>query len=416
MLIWLVTIGEPIFHQDNKLRLHRTGILAKIISENSSNQVVWWTSTFNHFSKKHMFENDTKISVNKNLEMIALKGKGYSKNISISRIIDHNQIANKFFKLADSAEKPDIIVVSFPTLGLVEKCIRYGKLNSIPVIIDYRDMWPEVFLDLVPNKFKFLGELVLKNLFNKTSRIFSEASGIIGITPEFLQLGLQKANRNSKFSDNVFPLAYLENQFNELDLQEAKLFWQNIGISNSQVNICFFGTLGYQFEFEPIIEAAKKLQSENINFIICGSGDKFSYLVDRSKNIKNIYFPGFVTASQIKALMDISSFGLCPYVPKKAFLNSIPGKAIEYLSSGLFIINSLGDGILGKVLKENAFGQSYVYNQPESLINCILKSIRISNSLKDNQNNIRKYFDSNFSANIVYQNYLKHLQTIVNSK
>ena len=49
--IWIVTIGEPIFHPENKLRKHRSGLLAKFISENKNCNVTWWTSTFNHFTK-----------------------------------------------------------------------------------------------------------------------------------------------------------------------------------------------------------------------------------------------------------------------------------------------------------------------------------------------------------------------------
>ena len=413
MRIWLVTIGEPIMHPENKLRLHRTGILAKIISQNSTNEIVWWTSTFNHFTKRHMYDCDTYVNVNDNLKMIALKGKGYNKNVSINRIIDHNQIAKNFYSKASSELKPDIIVVSFPTLGLAEKCIKYGKCHSVPVLIDYRDMWPEVFLDLIPQRFKIFGKILLFNLIGRTNRVFSEATGIIGITDEFLQLGLKKSQRARTLADNVFPLAYLTNQFTKQEFLDAEVFWKKKGISKSQINICFFGTLGYQFNFDAIIEAAEVLMSEKINFIICGSGDKYDDLVARSKNVSNVFLPGFVTAAQIKALMEISKFGLCPYIPKEAFINSIPGKAIEYISSGLFILNTLGDGVLGKMLEKNSFGESYVYNQSSSLVNCILKSIRLTENSENLQIRIKEYFENQFSANSVYLNYLEHLDRVV---
>ena len=56
----------------------------------------------------------------------------------------------------------------------------------------------------------------------------------------------------------------------------------------------------------------------------------------------NVVFPGYMSASQIKSLMNICDYGLCPYIPKEAFLNSMPGKAIEYFSSGLPILGTLG--------------------------------------------------------------------------
>ena len=93
MKIWLLTIGEPIIKQKQKLRLHRTGIFAKYISQNSDHHVTWFTSTFNHFLKKHEYDSDHIYNYNDNLKVISFKGRGYKSNISFSRIIDHYQIA-----------------------------------------------------------------------------------------------------------------------------------------------------------------------------------------------------------------------------------------------------------------------------------------------------------------------------------
>lgn len=413
MKIWLVTIGEPIMHPQNRLRLHRTGILAKLISENTNHKVIWWTSTFNHFTKEHIYNNDVYVTVNDNLKMIVLKGKGYRKNVSLDRIIDHNQISKKYEKYAKKERKPDIIVASFPTLGLCQACIRYGKENNVPVLIDYRDMWPEVFIEIIPKPFRVFARLMLFFLFQKTDRVFRNSTGIIGITDEFLQIGLKKANRLKTFSDNVFPLGYLENQYTDNDYSHSKEFWKNQGISDTKgiINICFFGTIGYQFDLETILQAASMLKNESVNFILCGTGDKLEKLKSDSVNIPNLKFPGYMSAAQIKALMDVSHIGICPYIPKQSFLNSIPGKAIEYFSSGLYVISTLGDGILGKFLIENGFGTNYIAYNPLSLKQCIEKSIyNLNDSTK---NSIKKYFQDHFDAKLIYSSYLIHLENII---
>ena len=48
------------------------------------------------------------------------------------------------------------------------------------------------------------------------------------------------------------------------------------------------------------------------------------------------------------------------------FLNSIPGKAVEYMSEGLFILTTLGNGILGDLITKNNIGVNY--NNEETLI------------------------------------------------
>lgn len=412
MKVWLITIGEPIFHPNNTLRLHRTGILAKYISENTDHEVTWWTSAFNHFTKVHLYDQDTHVQVNSNLKMIALYGNGYQKNISFDRITDHKQIADKFKKAALLEEIPDIIVAAFPTLGLCKAAIEYGKNNSIPVLIDYRDMWPEVFVDVLPKPLQIAGKLILKNLFKQTNQVFASSNGLIGITEEFLGLALDKINRQKNENDAVFELGYLENQFTEQQFTEATEFWFEKGIKKDHhIKICFFGTLGHQFELETIVKAAPDLDKDNIQIILCGSGDKLNLLKAMSGKSKNIFFPGYMTAAQIAALMKISDFGLCPYKDKEAFLNSIPGKAIEYMTAGLPLISSLGEGVLGRYVDRHNLGINY---SPVSK-NDFVKAVRqVAKTISDKDKiRIRKLYEANFKAENIYAKYLNHLEHVV---
>lgn len=419
MKIWLVTIGEPIFHPENKLRLHRTGILSKHLSENTSHEVVWWTSTFCHFTKKHLYNEDSSVDVMPRLKMIAIKGKGYKKNISIDRIIDHLQIAKKFSVLINKKERPDIIVVAFPTLGLCKAALDYGKRNRIPVLVDYRDMWPEVYIDVIPKKIQLLGQLFLRPLFKKVENIFNHATGVLGITQDFLNLALKKINRPQKNADGVFTLGYLKNQFEIKDLEEANDFWEEkLNINGDPLRICFFGAIGYQSNWETICKAAIQIQKEklNIEIIVCGSGDKLQYMKDATKGIDNIVYPGFVSASQISALMNISQIGLCAYFPKESYMNSIPGKAIEYMSAGLSILSTLKDGTLGKFIDKHEVGFHYNHDSAESFIDALKEIIQIKSDLIEKRNSIKKIYLERFDAFEVYKNYTKHLENIVLQK
>jgi glycosyltransferase involved in cell wall biosynthesis len=417
MNIWFVTIGEPIPHKDNKLRLHRTGILTKFISENSNSKVIWWTSNFNHFTKEHIYEGETDFVVNKNLSLIALSGKGYKRNVSIDRIIDHKQIANSFRKRIAISAKPEIIIVAFPTLELCEICTDFGKNNNIPVIIDYRDMWPEVFVDIAPSAFKPLVQLLLSPLFNKTKNVFNSATGLIGITNEFLKLGLRKAGRNKNKYDAVFPLAYLRNQYNQKDIDKANLFWKEILVIEPQIlRICFFGTLGHQFDFDTVVAAVELLNKENINdfeIVLCGSGDRELQLKESAAKFKGLILPGYMDAAQIRALLELSDIGLCPYNVNQAFLSSIPGKAIEYMSAGLPLLSTLENGELGKLLHENKIGFHYEFGNPISLANKIKELINIKSKLKELHQSIFDLYLKNFEAKNIYSDYFDHINKVV---
>ena len=416
MNIWLVTIGEPIPHHNNKLRLHRTGIIAKYISENTNHNVTWWTSDFNHFTKNHIFGEDTNFNPSSNLNVIALSGKGYRRNISIDRIIDHNQIAEKFNKKALESLKPDIIVVAFPTLGLSEACTDLGKEWGVPVLIDYRDMWPEVFVEIVPNFMKPIVKCILSPLFIKTKKTFKKATGIIGITDGFLNLALDKIQRGKNEYDGVFPLAYLSNQFTPIQLEEATIFWEKVVPKSNKLRISFLGTLGHQFDFDTIIGAVEILNIQgidNFEIILCGSGDKEKSLVDFSKKNKGIYLPGYMSAAQINALLKTTDLGLCPYNLNEAFINSIPGKAIEYMSFGVPLLSTLKSGELGRLIDKFGIGFHYEQGNPKSLADVIIYIIKTRECLPLMKKEILSVYKSKFDADLIYANYVEHLEKIV---
>ena len=152
MRIWLIQRSEPTPHDnDGKQRLMRTGILSNELSKRG-HEVVWWTSTFDHYNRKHRFETDQELTVNSDYLIQYLKGCGYKKNVSLSRIIDNNLVAKKFkIKAKKTLYKPDIILSSIPTAELSLEAVRFGKKNNIPVVLDIRDMWPDVFFDILPD-------------------------------------------------------------------------------------------------------------------------------------------------------------------------------------------------------------------------------------------------------------------------
>lgn len=144
MKIWILKPNEAKPIQGEKTRLGRMGLLAEELSTRG-HDVVWYTSTFSHLKKKQIYKKDTTIEVKPNYILEFIKTTSYKKNISIRRIISYRYMAYQFRKKAKEAEKPDIIYVSFPTIELAREAILYGKKNQVPVVVDIRDLWPDIF-------------------------------------------------------------------------------------------------------------------------------------------------------------------------------------------------------------------------------------------------------------------------------
>ena len=414
MNIWIVTIGEPLIHEGSNLRIHRSGLLAKYLSEIKNYNVIWWASLFNHFTKKFEFQEEVDLKPNNNLTIKCLKGYGYKKNISLARYYDHYLIQKKFRKKIKEEIKPDIIICSYPTLGLCEEALEFSLKHKIPIIIDYRDLWPEVFYDLFPMKFRYLAKIIFSPFSIRLKRVLKNATGIVGITEKIMNTGIEKTNRKKNIFDSFYYLGYEKITINKNTIIEYVNKWKSYGISKNDgfIKICFFGTLGHQMDFDTIIQALNNLSNKSVKLIICGSGDKENYLKDLSRN-SNIIFPGYMSALELKSLMLVSDFGLCPHIPKQMYLDSIPGKAIEYMSEGLPIITTLGNGELGKLIDQKNFGHSYKAFQTDSLTHLILDILKNKNLMTNKRDEIIRFYNKTFDKSVVYKNYANHIEKCI---
>ena len=419
MRIWFIKSGEPAYADDSNVRLMRAGILSELATS-EGHDVIWWTSTFNHFHKKFRFNENHLETIKSNYKVQYLHSRGYKKNISVDRLYDHLDLAKEFTKESLKFEKPDIIVSCMPTLSICVHAIKYGKKNNIPVIIDIRDLWPDIFIDeLIPNALKKLARISLFPFYNKIKYILENASGIVGITDPILKWGVNYADRSLDTDrDKVFPLAYLNQEISSQDYDRGLEVFRNLGVFDSvpELRVCLFGTLsGYKMDLDTVIEAAITLNNSGINvqFIFCGKGEMEEEYKLKSKGLKNVFFPGWVNSNQIKALMMESDLGLAPYRTSVAFKDNIPNKPIEYFSEGLPVLTGI-DGYLSTFLRMEKCGYVYENGSPDSLVQIIKKITIHKDDLNQMRKNAKDVFNRRFSSSKVYRSYLEFLESIVN--
>lgn len=417
MHIWLITVGEPLPIDDSKSRLLRTGILANLLVKNN-HKVVWWTSTFDHTKKKHRFSKNTSIELSENFKIKLLHSLGYKKNISIGRIIDHYGLARQFNELLKSESQPDIILCSLPTIELSLAATEYGIKYKVPVVLDVRDLWPDIFLELVPKWGQRLAKLPLLPMFNTVRSACAKATAISGNTSAFVDWGVNYAGRERSKFDRDFPVGYSEVRPDEEDIVAAKQFWKTYGLQeDSKEFICsFFGTLSHQFDIETIIKAAQKLKERNrlFRFILCGSGENLDYYKSLANNCDNITFPGWIGKAEIWTLMRMSSVGLTPYINIQNFTSNLPNKPIEYLSASLPIVSSLR-GVLEKLLSIYNCGLTYENSNINDLVSILTNLYDNPEQLMEMSKNAKVLYESRFVAEKVYSDMLNHLESICNN-
>jgi glycosyltransferase involved in cell wall biosynthesis len=364
MRIWLVQRAESTPHDDGgDRRLMRIGILANILRSNG-HEVIWWTSSFDHIGKRKRFHHSTRLEVKKSYYIHYLKSFGYKKNISLSRFIDNYLISKQFKKeVYKEKEKPDVILTSIPSIEMSQIAVTYANKNNIPVILDIRDLYPDVFLDLLPKSLSWVIKILTKPMRNNLMDTCKNATAISGITNDFIDWGIVHADRDRTKKDTFFPMAYVKEEISKEKQTEAYSFWKKLGVFKNDkiLNVVFIGTFTKSFEFDTIFESAKILNHKKIpiRFIFCGTGIKENKIKESCKLLDNCVFAGWINAAQIKIILKLSDVGIAPYINSKNFIENFPNKPAEYFSENLAVVTSLRTGKLFDFIYSNRCGISY---------------------------------------------------------
>lgn len=403
MNIWLIQTGEPL-PLESDVKKMRTAVLADKLVERG-HSVLWWTSAFDHFKKDWIVKKDTEITIKDGLSIQALKGTGYKKNVSLSRFIDHRIISWKFKKLASKMPKPDVMVASMPPYDLAYKAVIFAKRNSIPILVDIRDPWPDIFLNHIPSIFQKFAKLILYKDFKMTKKALKMADGLIVVTNTFLGWGLKYAERKKSDKDKVFYLG-AERVINSGQDRVAKQGF--IEKLKDNFVVVFIGTFALYHNPAILLNCAEKLKDEKICFVLAGKGEFFGEIQRKAEALPNVIVPGWLNTYQIEELLRYSHVGICP-TSKEVEL--FPNKAFTYLSAGLPIISAF-KGELKEIIEKYNIGFYYPPNDIDVLVSCIKRLYEDKELYQKMSENARKVFDEMFDADKIYEEYAEYIEKL----
>lgn len=412
MKIWLINEGENLPGDDNNPRLQRMGLLAYEVSKIEGTEVVWWQSTFNHYQKKFRGHEDKTVQLKDNLKLIMLHSYGYKKNVSVRRMAHEMKTARKFYKQGEHEPLPDVMVVAMPTVAQAHYVVKFGRKHNIPVLVDLRDLNPDVFVSPFSGFVKQCVKLGIKPLQRMLGNALKHANGLIGTTEPYLNWGLNYAKRGRGENDRVFFVSYPDNGVST-SLSEGSRWAKYQDYQG--IICCFFGQFGKLVDFDTVIEAAEICQKNGVEakFLLCGKGELLEYYQNKvkDKGLDNVDLPGWVNKTDIADIGFISDIGLMAYKNDDNFNMQMPNKFSEYLSLGLAIMLQ-PTGVMEKVIADNNCGVRY--ETAQDLYEAVKALSEDRGKLEMFKNNSRALFEREFSVEKVYKEYAEYL--IKNSK
>lgn len=418
MKIWIVEISDFLPKIDGDNRLYRAGMLAKALV-GAGHEVLWWSSTFNHQLRKQRFDVSTTIDIAKNYKLRLLYGPGYKRSISFGRW-KHNRAVAKEFALEISAkpidELPDLIYACLPTLEVSEQAVLFGNRHGIPVVVDIRDRWPDIYLSPLPIFLHPIVRIIFKTEFLRAYRIFSKATAINGVSVKNLKWGLGLARRKIGTKDKWFPLGFPISKNTNQDIAKSMQSAHNIGIRKNCFVITFVGSFSPTCNFGTVIDTAR-IFFENgdtrVQFVLVGNGAQASFLRKNSSGLKNVLLTGWCEKPQVEEILLNSSVGLTPYTRKAP--QTLPNKPFEYMATGLPILSSL-EGELETIIAQKKIGLQYKSSDPIDLKDKIMWFLSHPEETMAMGQRAEELFEKKYNADVVYPGLVEHLTKIASDR
>lgn len=405
MRLWLITVGEPLPLPGGRERLLRTGVLAGHLTK-TGHEVTWWTSAVDHFRKQFHAVPGPEIRAEPGYDVRLLPGRLYRRNISLDRLRNHHEIAAAFRAAAPTLPRPDLILCSLPTLELCCEATRFGKRHDVPVFLDVRDPWPDVYYQALPRLVRAAGPLLFAPMVREARSALRDATGVLAVSQSYLDWGLRLAGRARGARDAVITHGYPtppETTAGELDALRVR------HAIPAEAFMCWFvGSFAWTYDLGTVIDAARRLSHRSdLVFVLTGAGDREAEWRKRAHGLPNVRFTGWVDRQTIAGLSRLAGAGLVSYTPDAP--NSLTNKLFEYMSAGLPLLLGL-KGEAETIIREWNCGLVYEPGNADDLARVVVE-LADNPALRSRlSSGSAQAFRTAFSEEVIYSRLVRYIE------
>lgn len=412
---WIVQAQENPAGPREKIgrREWRSNTLCETLADRG-HKVVRWRSAFSHQAKVFLASGNTS-EPHDNYVQRFIGCTAYESHVSLARIRSHRDLARNFLLMARQGPAPALIHVGNVPISLALAAVRYANEVNCPVVIDIRDLWPDIFADLLPEKMSVLRPAMIKLMHAcafPLKNAMRNATAITALTQSYMDWALKLAAREQTNDDAIFSMCYPRQTITPSDSDVANLY-ARLGIGPHDQVAVYLGNLGYQSDFDTILAAADKLSAKFPNFkiVLAGSGPRQNKLKKIAETSPNVIVPGWLEGVEISTLLHISQIGLIAFHPVPNYLRNIPNKFSEYLAGGLAISCGLG-GEMAQLIQKEKCGFLYEPGDVTSLASALENILKDPPQLESMCNRARHLHASQFDGNKIYPAFANHLEKL----
>ncbi|MCV0399649.1 MAG: glycosyltransferase family 4 protein [Nitrosarchaeum sp.] len=258
--------------------------------------------------------------------------------------------------------RPDIIILFEPNLFSIIPGYIYSKCRGGKIIRVVDDLWPEILYERGYVKSKFS-----RWVLDRLTRLSYEF-------PKYL-IPLNEEVKQVICKDHNTPEEKIKSISHGID---TKIFQYHEYKRKEEFIAMYSGSLVESYDFDIIINAAKKLENEKIKFIIRGKGKLLPYIEDLIKKlqVKNVVLDtDFIPLRELSETLAKADVLLSPMGKGKHLNFSLPTKILEYQSVGRPIVCS-SNGAIGKYIESTGSGIRTEHENVDDFVEAITKLMK----------------------------------------
>lgn len=254
----------------------------------------------------------------------------------------------------------------------------FSRLMGAKYIIRITDLWPDVVFE-----FKLARRTPLRQgVILLTRMTYGLADHIMAFTPQIRDKMLERGIPARKLS--VVEMAVDTETFRPAIIGPEEREAMGLGSATGKFIVLYSGAFALTYDFDLLLQAAKRLEKENIAFVLLGDGDAKSHILEmiRKLDLKNVIMAQPVSKPE-KVAEYINAADVCVMPLRPEMLTSTltrPSKVFEFWACGKPVVsctkgemeiltNESGAGMVVDLGDVEGFARAikYLYENPEAV-------------------------------------------------
>lgn len=305
--------------------------------------------------------------------------------------------------------KQDIIIVSSPPLFVAISAYLLSRVKGIPFVVELRDLWPDILIQMGNLKNKFIIHIFKKIEFF----LYQRASHIVTVSPQVKEIIVKRGINADKLSviTNGVNLMFFSPNHNSIESKIDHKFENKFLVS-------YIGTLAYQYGLDNILDTARLLiERDDIVFLIVGEGPQKTEIKNRVEklNLTNVKILDAVPVSKVRDYYSQADLVLVPLRNLPLLKTTIPVKLLESMAMEIpVIINA--EGVSKDIVEAGNAGLYVEPENPHALKEKILFLYNVPEVRQKMGKAGRQYIEKYFDREKLAEKYLNLIRSILNQK